>query len=442
MNPRWALVVAGLGCALGTCLATESVRGQGIALTGVGPINRTIGGAAVATPLDAAGAIHWNPAAISGLPTSDITVGFELLLPTEELSSSLPANSVGPGVPPVPLAGSTRGEPGVTPIPNVGFVVCDDDSPWAMGFGILSVAGFNVNYPASTTNPILTPQPPLGLGVGRLDARAELLQIVPTIAARLTPEWSIGFAPTVTLARIASTPGLLSPPDDASGDGIATFSSNSGTRYHWGGGFQAGVYYDPAGPWRFGASFKSPQWIEDFRFHANDELGRPTNPTIDFDYPLIVVFGTSFTGIQDTIFALDVRYFDYAATDGFKQRGFEPTGEASGLGWRSIWSFHLGVQRKLNERIDARLGYSFNENPISDANSAFNIVSPLITEHIIYVGGSLWMGENWSFDLSYYHAFENSVTGPIETAAGVIPGSTVSSTVSADALTLGIRVLF
>src|SRR4051812_33657633 len=39
----------------------------GDSLPGAGPINRSMGGAAVAAPIDPAGALYWNPATIGGL---------------------------------------------------------------------------------------------------------------------------------------------------------------------------------------------------------------------------------------------------------------------------------------------------------------------------------------------------------------------------------------
>ncbi|MDA1052767.1 MAG: hypothetical protein O3C40_20120, partial [Planctomycetota bacterium] len=45
----------------------SSAFGQGVFLTGVGAVNRSMGGAATAAPIDAMGALHWNPATISGL---------------------------------------------------------------------------------------------------------------------------------------------------------------------------------------------------------------------------------------------------------------------------------------------------------------------------------------------------------------------------------------
>ena len=81
---------------------------KGIALPAAGAINQSMGGAATASPLDAAGALYWNPATIGQLPSSEMEIGIGMALPTGTLSSTLPANSYGPGFPPVDLAGDIR----------------------------------------------------------------------------------------------------------------------------------------------------------------------------------------------------------------------------------------------------------------------------------------------------------------------------------------------
>ena len=42
--------------------ATVNVRGQGLFIPSVGPINQSMGGATVAAPIDAMGSLAWNPA--------------------------------------------------------------------------------------------------------------------------------------------------------------------------------------------------------------------------------------------------------------------------------------------------------------------------------------------------------------------------------------------
>jgi long-subunit fatty acid transport protein len=53
----------------------DSLFAQEITLNGVGPINHSLAGTAVALPRDSAGAIQWNPATISFLEHSEFQLG-------------------------------------------------------------------------------------------------------------------------------------------------------------------------------------------------------------------------------------------------------------------------------------------------------------------------------------------------------------------------------
>src|SRR4051812_40321500 len=171
---------------LGTLTSVQTIRAQaGVVLTGAGPINRSMGGAATAAPISAGGALYWNPASIAGLPCSEAEFGLELLWPHTTLASSVPANALGLGAPPVAFAGATNSDSGVFPLPTIGLVYRGVESPWTVGVGVLTVGGFGVNYPASTTNPILQAPPLQGLGVGPLNSQLYVTQLVPTAAYQL-----------------------------------------------------------------------------------------------------------------------------------------------------------------------------------------------------------------------------------------------------------------
>src|SRR4051794_37195272 len=88
---RIALNIAAYGAMLS---AAHYAYGQGILMPSVGPVNQSMGGATVAAPIDSIGSIAWNPAAISGLPTSEVAVGLGLVLPKSSLSSAIPAFGV------------------------------------------------------------------------------------------------------------------------------------------------------------------------------------------------------------------------------------------------------------------------------------------------------------------------------------------------------------
>ena len=412
-----------------------ALRAQGIALSGVGPVNRAMGGASTAAPIDAAGALMWNPASISGLPGSEVDLGMELLLPTEKLFSNFPAYG---------LQGSTGGEPGVSPIPELAVVHKSEGSPWSYGVGIFGIAGFQTNYPASLTNPVLTAQPPNGVGLGRVSSIAEYYQVVPTVSFALNEKLSVGFAPTLTIARLDVNPMVFAAPDDANGKGYYNYPASDGTRYHFGGGFQVGVYYAASQDWQVGFCFKSPQWFETFTSNIVDELGRPEVASVRFNYPLILSCGASYTGIENWLFACDVRYFNYAGTDGFgSPAAFNASGAVTGLGWRDIVSVHSGAQYCATERLTLRIGYAYNPDPIGTEEAFFNVGSPLIIEHVLGTGFSYSLTSNEILSVAYLHGFQNQVSGPIQAPGlGALPGTSVTSSVSADALSAGLTIQY
>lgn len=386
-----------------TALApSNQLQAQGIAVTGVGPVNRSMGGAGTAAPLDAIGALHWNPGSISALPCNEIGFGTELLSATIHLSSNF-----GPGA-----TGTTSGDAGWCAVPSIGWVHHLDGTPMTIGLGIYGVAGFKNNMPRDLTNPVLngTTIP----GVGPAFGSAEILQIAPTLSYQLTERLSVGFAPTITTETVVLDP--VAPPVLAPGSLPVDAQAN---RMHWGGGFQVGAYYQSEYGINAGATFKSKQWIEELDFQT-------ATGTANFklDYPTIVSLGLSYTGMENWTFAIDGRYFDYEHTDGYRE-----------LGWRSVFAGAIGVQYRATERLSARLGYNFNQNPIRTNAVATNLISPLIQEQNVAAGATYMLTNQVALNAAYVYLIQNGVTGPIG------PG-TISNEVSAHSLIAGVSVKY
>lgn len=407
---------------LSAAIVCRETNGQGIALPAVGAINQSMAGASVAAPLDAMGSLYWNPAGIGALPSSEMSFGLGLLLPSTRVDSAIPLLGV---------AGSTVGEPGIMPIPTAAFVQRDPDSPWTYGLGMYGIGGFATNYPTSLTNPVLMPPP---FGQGHISATVEILQLAPTIAVNLTERLTIGFTPTIDLARFSAVPQFLAPPDV-----LGIYPSGASTRYTWGIGGSVGVLYTAPNGFNLGASIKSPQWFEKFRAFSNDTFGTPLTLSSSVDFPMIASFGGAYTGFERWTFATDLRYFDYLHTEGFRGAGFNPDGSVAGLGWRNVYALATGAQFQATERLALRAGYAFNTNPISNSATFFNIPSPLITQHLISAGASYEFSPGCIASFSYTHAFQNNETGPIPTLP--IPGSVTNFT-SADLFIANVMVRF
>jgi long-chain fatty acid transport protein len=423
--------------------ASLSAQAQiGFIVTGVGPVNRSMGGASVAAPIDAAGALYWNPGSISGLQRCEMSFGLELVEPHERLYSTIPAGSVAPGTPPITLSGSTHGDTGITPLPAMALVFRPEQSDWTFGLGIFTIAAFTSNYAASTTNPILTPQPPRGFGLGALEAQLQAYQVAPTASYRLTDHLAFGVAANVDMSYLTADPAFIASPNGSLTPAFPTYGSATHTQIAWGLGGQAGVFYTTDMGLNFGASIKSPQWNQPFRYNTQTQVGAPREIKFHFDVPLIASVGTSYTGFERWVLAADFRYVDFGNAVGLHRSGFDATGAVAGLGWHSTFAMALGAQYKVTDCLSTRIGYTFNTNPISNAQSSFNVASATIIEHSLAVGFSYQVMNNLDLSVSYAHDFENTINGPIISTRGPIPGSSVGSTISADALLVGASLKF
>jgi len=425
-SSRWIVAVV-----VGTLSFVGHANGQGIVIPGAGAINRSMAGAGVAAPLDAAGSLFWNPASIAALESSEFVVDLELLSVNTQLASSY-----------LGASGETRSDSGINGLPTVAITFRRGDRPLTFGLGLFSLGGFGQNYPGNsvspTANPILTPPPPAGgIGVGPIYSRLAILQVAPTAALQLTDRLSIGFSPTVVMADVALDPNALDTPTAP-----LTYPPATHARTHWGLGFHAGIYYETDSQWRFGASYKSPQWIEDFTFHT----APASQFTLKADFPAIMSLGAAYYGLPRTVWAIDLRYVDYDNTDLFgNPTGYTPAGSWTGLGWRSVFSVSTGVQYELTDCLTVRAGYFYTQNPIRAEDTMFNIASSAIYQHIISLGATVHLTERVGLSLAYLHAFENVSEGLVVLPAalgGAIAGSSVSTRQSVDALVAGLRVRF
>lgn len=425
-------VIGGVVCLLAgftlSLSATPVAAQYGPLLSGTGPINRSMGGAATAAPLSASGALLWNPASLSGLQRSEIDVGAELLIPQTSISSSLG-----------PFSGTTDNQDSVFAMPTIALSYRPEQSSFTFGLGMFAVAGFGLDYPGSAPapggNPILFPQS-LG-GLGPVFSHYQVLQIVPALVYDVSENLSVSVSPLLDIGMAQLDPAVFADPN---GDG--TYPPGTHSRTAWGGGFSFGTFYK-AGNWNFGSSYKSRQWFQSYEFNTTDELGFPRSATLSLDLPAIISVGTSYKGFDRWLLAADLRYLNFSNTGAFGDSGFTtPPGSLNGIGLDSIFAVALGAQYRMTDALALRAGYSWNENPISNSQTSANAASPLIIQNTLSAGASYQLTDSFLVSMAYMHCFENSITGSIVTAGGPIAGSSVTSTAAADSLLIGATVKF
>jgi long-chain fatty acid transport protein len=412
------------------------VIGQGILLPWAGSVNQSMGGAGTAAPQDAISAVYWNPAAMADMKHSELSASLGTLFPVLETDSS-----VGFGA----LSGTSSGNAGFAGLPYVGWVQKLPDPRFTMGLGIAAAAGIKTNYAASTTNPIFFPQsntPGAPGGFGQLYSEAEFLQILPSLSYAVNDRLSIGITPIASIGQVTVDPLLFAGPDDADGSGQPRYPSGRGTKLQWGGGFQLSTHYKASPCLSFGAMIKSPQWFQTFEVTGTNELGLPRDMSVELDLPMIISVGMASTAIRNTVLAVDLRYVDNKNTDGFGPSGFLPDGSLAGLGWSNQFGINVGAQRNVNDVLTLRGGYFYTSSLLSDAEAMIAVAAPLHYHHGFSGGASIHMTRWSSFNFAYTYLLENELSGPLLSPAGALPGSNVTTRLSAHEASLGVVVKY
>lgn len=403
------------------CLIPLEARGQIANILGsVGAINQSMGGAATAMPLDASGSQYWNPASITDLEETELDINVQPFFPKSDLSATLQANSLAPGLPPVTLSDDLENHTRFAVAPSIAYVKKLDSSPWRFGFLVTGIAGSSVDFPKNRDNPITSPPP---IGSGHIKISGDFLQISPTIAYKLNEHWSLGVQPNFDLASLKAKPFGGTEPRDDNGDGIPTYPKTD-KAWSTGIGVQGGIYYHNKGL-HLGTAIKSPQWFLPYHLDATYENGVKRKIIARTNLPMIVSAGIGYSGIPRVKIAVDGRYLDFANTTGFDQVGFTSANAGKGPGWKSIWALASGIQYQLTEKCLIRGGYSYNQSPIQSRYTSFAIASPSVIEQFISFGMSYRFNHRFTLAAAYNHGFSGSKQGPLQSPVGPIPGSNI-----------------
>lgn len=416
------------------CLLVVPVRAaratDGHFLHGVGAINSAMGGAGVAAPQDVLSAFYLNPAGLMAFSGTRADLSFEMFKPDRTLASSAGG-----------MSGSTRSTSSFTPIPALGFSTRLASDRVTIGLGAFGLGGFGVNYPVDPTNPILAPRP---FGFGQVFSNFQLLKIAPGAAFAVSDRLWIGGAVHVDWASLTVDPFAAAPPAadpgpdgvPGTGDDRAFYSSAFASDGAFGIGAQVGIIYKVSGNVSLGAAFTSAQRFDEFEFsstYANPNLpnfGTPRSIRFRLDVPAVYSAGVSLIPYSSLILSGDVRYITYESTEGFKGGSFAADGSVEGFGWKNIGVAAVGAQFAATDRLSIRGGYNYSGNPVPPELTMINLPAPAIVQHHVTVGGGFQVTPALGIHAGYYHAFRNSISGPLFGPAGPAPGTSVTSSLS------------
>lgn len=406
-------------------------------LHGVGAINSAMAGIGVASPTSLLGAFYVNPAGLLAFKGTATELGFEMFKPERSIESKAG-----------PASGSTASTSAFVPIPAFGWSRELRKDELTIGVAGLGIGGFGVDYHTDASNPVLAPRP---FGFGAIYSNFSLMKIIPALAYRPTDNLRVGVALNVDWASLAVDPmPIAAPAVDPGPDGIwqtaddrAYYSRATDAAGAFGVGAQLGLQLAVTPQLSLGAAYTTPQVFQAFKFDAvyeNPNLpsyNTPRSIAFNMDVPAVYAAGLSFAPSSTFNVGVDTKYLTYHNTRGFKDQGFAPDGSVKGFGWQNIWTVSGGLQFRPVSQVALRAGYNYSGNPIPNSLSMFNAAAPAVVQHHATFGAGYMFTNGFGVDVAYYHAFTHSITGPFQSPAGAMPGTSVKSSLSENSMLVG-----
>jgi long-chain fatty acid transport protein len=443
MHNRWnrSVFCLLLAAAVSLLCSPRLFATDGHFLHGAGPVNEAMGGADTGICLDATGSIAWNPACTVKFFGRRIEFHGTIFTPWRSLSSTVNANAFGAGMPGATLSGTTVSHTDTSFMPGFAFIYHRVGSPTAYHAAILAVSGFGVDYDGNTnfSNPILTPQAPSGFGFGRIRSNYMLVTVPVGFSRELSKRLSAGLSVVPAFSMLQVIPAPFSAPVTA-GSTMPYYLSAGNNAPAFGMGVNAGLHYEVSKV-SVGLSYHSPVWFQEFNWNRKDLSGVSHSLNFQMNLPQVVSLGAGVTATKSTRIGVDARWFNYANTAGFSKVGYNADGSVAGFGWQNIWAVGGGVQQRVSKSTKIMAGYNYSGNPVPAQYTFFNTPAPAIVQHHLS-GGIVQTIHGCDIIVTYYHAFQNSITGPWISAQGAIPGTSVTSKMSENSVTIGFAKSF
>ena len=415
---RFPVRFTSLVLTLAALLAGVRASTNGDNLLGIGPTARGLGGTGTAAPQDALGAISGNPAGLSFLAAdlpaeSDVSLTFFV----PHVSARVDALSAD-------SAAKTYLIPSLASAGPLGA----KDGPWQYGLAAYGVAGLGVDYRHSAVDTTLGPTPyPLVAG-GR--TQLQVLEVAPSLAYKVSPEWSLGLALDLDYGQLT-----LGGP----------------TKSGFAAGLQPGVVFRPAAGFSLGATYVSGKPVT-YR-GVTDFDGDGTADNLKLEAPQQFAFGAAYDFVPGQLLLLaDARWVNWGGAKGYKD-----------FDWQDTWVYGLGVQfEAIPKQLVLRAGYTFGDNPVkthqnfngtgAPANvtnvqgkyvnnyyyETFRVIGfPAVVEQHLSFGLDYRLGAHATLQAGYTHAFKHTITEQGTNLLGT--PTTLSSGLSEDSFELGFK---
>jgi long-chain fatty acid transport protein len=373
------LLVTSIVLALGSQAAFAT---NGLAPTGIGMEHRAMGGAAAGYAANTM-SMGTNPASASFI-SDGYDVGLEIFKPSRSATQKATGTS---------FDGNGKS---TFLIPEGGYKKQINDKV-AAGVVVYGNGGMNTSY---NTNP--------GFSAPTDKAGVDLQQLFvsPTVSYKISDSAAIGVSANMIYQKFKAE-GLA---------GMAPFSSdntkltNNGYDSSTGIGATLGVQGKPTDKVSMGVSIRSK-----VKMSKMDKYAGLFPDQGSMDVPAALTVGVAYQATPKTLVAADVQqiYYSDVAAIGNTANVPRPLGSAGGpgFGWADQTVYKVGVKHQVNDSLALMGGINYGKNPLSSAETTFNVLAPATVEKHISLGVEKKLTPKSKLIGTYVHAFGSTVTG-------------------------------
>jgi len=370
---------------------------NGFAINEQGSKALGMGGAFVAQADDPT-AIYYNPAGITQLDGTQMSVGISMISPRATFYSDRTGES-------------TDAEKKDFFIPNL-YVTHKYNENWSFGLGAFSNFGLSTEWAEDWEGRYMT---------GATKADLQTLSINPVVAYTPVPAFSFSFglvAQSIDIELQNKVPQAAGAFPDA---------NLKLTGDDWSGGWNAGILVHLNESVKVGMSFRS-QIVQHFEGEtevSGSALGlndKTTATTATLTLPSVFYLGASYETGKWT-FEADAHFTEWSKYDkleaDFDSALFDVpdpstgvTGISKAKEWNDVWAFRFGGSYQVNDTFDLRAGIVFDPTPIPD--ETLDPLVPSGDRWLYTLGTGIYLGKT-TLDFAYNYlddegrAFNNSV---------------------------------
>lgn len=354
---------------LASVIANRSYATNGMKVIGVGPIQRSMGGASVGLPLDAATTIT-NPAGLCEVQRR-LDIGATYFSPDVSYKAHSEFGMV------TNDNSTISSDTGACLMPSIGLALPIDET-WSFGVGAYGVCGMGVDYKSNLYNNVTYTD-------------YGFMKIAPAIARRFGEKLSLGIALNLDCAQMDYEAGSTSE-----------VSHNNGSEY--GLGFTAGTIYKLTDTVTLGLAYESKQDFSDFKFNTTGGKDK-----LRFDQPQNITLGVGIRPTEKVRLAFDAAWIDWPQAMGKNKPAY--TENSSGampwnMNWGEQYVFKAGIEYDLTEKVKLRAGYNYGKNPLDSSRAFENIAFPAIAEHHITAGTGIMLSKSTALNIGFMYAPE------------------------------------